>query len=68
MPKMAVKPTHACLWFGIFTPAIRAISFPVLITRWVDLTLPLLVTRLGTNHTHNIVAADDLAITTQLFD
>src|SRR5690606_12627293 len=60
-PKIDVSAMPTCLFSGMFMPAIRA-TFTFL------LTLTLLMTRVGTNHPHHAVAADDFAVPAHFLD
>jgi len=48
------------------TPAIRAIRKSL--SRFLDLSLPLLVARILADHAHHPAAPDDLAVAAQLLD
>src|SRR5690606_9173047 len=61
IPKIDVSTMPTCLFSGMFMPAIRA-TFTFL------LTLTLLMTRVGTNHPHHAVAADDFAVPAHFLD
>src|SRR4051812_15687056 len=64
MPKMAVRPISACWCGGMLIPAIRAMVFP----KYRRSTLALLVARVGADHAHDVLAADDLAVAADLLD
>src|SRR5512135_2348656 len=79
MPKTAVSAISACLWLGIFTPAIRAMKNSVRTKTkyYIDellalarhpSTLTLLVARFTANDADHTLALNDLAFTTNLLD
>src|SRR6185312_12287226 len=60
MPKIAVSAMHACCWFGMLIPAIRATGFL--------LSLALLVPRIAADHAHHALAPHDLALAADFLD
>src|SRR6186997_2544512 len=60
----------ACWWFGMLTPAIRAMVFYVLsvLGAAARLPLPLLVAGFRADHAHHAMALDDLAVAAHLLD